>query len=71
MLFLLSLRFTPKACGSRGGGKQTRAVGLFRPAFSLCLSVASETDDERESDERAAGDEPAGKAARAGRPIST
>lgn len=53
-LFLLSLRFTPKARRSRGGGKQTLTFGLFLPAFSFCLSVAFETDDERESNYRAA-----------------
>lgn len=47
--FLLSLRGTPIACRSRGGGKQTRTFGLFLPASSRCLSVASETGDERES----------------------
>lgn len=49
MLFLLSLRLTPIACGSRGGGKKIRTSGLF-----LGLSVAFETDDERESNYRAA-----------------
>lgn len=54
MLFLLSLTFTPIACRSRGGGKQTRTFGLFLPAFSHCLSIASETGDKRESNYRAA-----------------
>lgn len=68
MPFLLSLRFTPKACGSRGGGKQTRTFGLFLPAFSICLSVAFETDDKRESTEQLGQtvDEVNEKAARAG-----
>lgn len=50
MLFLFSVRFTSKPCGSGGGGKQTRSFGLFLPAFFFpCCSITFESDDERES----------------------
>lgn len=43
-----------KPVGAEEGGKQTLTFGLFLPALSFCLSIAFETDDERESNYRAA-----------------
>lgn len=53
-MLLFSVRFTSKPCGSRGGGRQNRTVGLFLPACFSCCSITLETGDEWESSDGAA-----------------
>lgn len=50
MLFLFSLRFTPKnPAGAEEGGNRRAPLDFFSSLSYFCLSVAFETDDERES----------------------